>query len=216
MACKPGMWRICQALAAAAALVLVLLAPAGASAGPAPWLAQSDLEPDATPSTDTVSTAPAGLDPCQLVTSAEASSLAGTTFGKGLEENNEGGSWTCVYGYQTLNVFMVTVAQAPDADTAQADWADYQAQAQALMERSLPPGVSGNLTANDVQDVPGADRAALAQGGITIVGRTINVSAIYFLKGATFVTFSDLVVGQPAPTAGAMETEAQTVLGRLP
>src|SRR5690348_10178293 len=57
------------------------------------------------------------LDPCQIVTSAEASALAGANFTTGIEQTTDGGGRICVYGYQTQNVFMVLVAQGPDAAT---------------------------------------------------------------------------------------------------
>ncbi len=84
------------------------------------------------------------------------------------------------------------------------------------MAQGVPEGLSVSLDVNDVSDVPGTDRAAIAQGSASFGGHTINASAIYFLKGATFVTYSDLLADQPAPTADALEAEAQVVLGRLP
>ena len=59
----------------------------------------------------------ANLDPCQLVTQQEASQLAGTTFAAGKEEAISSASSMCTYGAQTLNVFTVLVAVAPDAAT---------------------------------------------------------------------------------------------------
>lgn len=111
---------------------------------------------------------------------------------------------------------MVTVAQATDAATAQADWSQEQAQAQNAMTRSVPPGVTVNFNTNDLSNVQGADRAALAQASMNLAGRPINAVAIYLLKGANFVTFSNLQVGQPGPTPEAMQSEAQTVVGRIP
>jgi hypothetical protein len=43
----------------------------------------------------------------------------------------------------------------------------------------------------------------------------LNATVIYFLKGAVFVSFSDLVLGKAAPSESDMETEANTVLGRI-
>jgi hypothetical protein len=42
------------------------------------------------------------------------------------------------------------------------------------------------------------------------------MSAIYLLKGATFLSFSDLVLGAQGPSASAMQTEAATALSRVP
>ena len=87
---------------------------------------------------------------------------------------------------------------------------------QSDIQRNLPPGVNVNLTFDDLANLPGFDRAALGAAATTILGRPFNVSGIFLLKGATFVAFSDVVVGQPAPTSDALQSEAQTVLGRLP
>jgi hypothetical protein len=156
------------------------------------------------------------LDPCQLVTADEASALAGTTFTKGVEQTTDGGSRICVYGYQTTNVFMVLVAQSADATTAQATWSDYQARAQNLVQNNLPPGVNVNLNASDTTNLQGFDRAADGSASASLAGRTINLSAIYLLKGVTFVSFSDMVLTQPAPTTDGLEGEAATVQTRLP
>lgn len=158
---------------------------------------------------------PTSLDPCQLVTASEASSLAGASFGAGTEGTTSGGAKTCVYGGQTLNVFQVLVAQAPDAATAQSQWTELQAQAEDALKAGTPSGTTVNLNVTDVT-LAGADKAADATASGTISGTTISVSAIYVLKGATFFSFSDLVVGTTAPSSSAMEAQALTTLGRVP
>lgn len=193
-------------------LLAVLLAVALISV-PTAFAQQDDDNGD---SSDSSPSATTSIDPCQLVTSDEASALAGTTYTTGREETTDGGGRICVYGYQTLNVFMVLVAQAPDADTAQATWADYQGRVQDFVQKTVPAGVSVNLTANDDANLTGYDRAAVGQASESIAGRTLNISAIYLLKGSTFVSFSDLLLNQPAPTNEALESEAQTIVGRLP
>jgi len=149
------------------------------------------------------------------VTTSEASSIAGASFKAGKEDVTSGGAKTCTYGAQTRNVFLVVVTQAPDAATAQADWAQEQAKAEAAIQKDLPPGASVNLNASDVSNVPGADMAAIASFNTTISGQPVGVIGIYLLKGATFVSFSDLVLGTP-PTAATMEAQAQITLGRVP
>lgn len=153
-------------------------------------------------------------DPCQVVTSQEASSLAGASYGAGREETTSGGAKTCTYGYQTLNVFNVVLSIAPDAATAQAQWAQNEAKAKAALAQ-FTGGGNANVTASDAT-VAGADKAAIAAGSATLNGRTINISAIYLLKGTAFLSYSDLVLSQPAPTSAAMEAEAVIALGRLP
>jgi len=195
-------------LTALAALLLVACggATTSGSSSPTPSTATPTAQPSATP---------VALDPCQLVTSSEASSIAGASFKAGKEDTTSGGSKTCTYGAQTRNVFLVVVTQAPDAATAQADWAQEQAKAEAAIQKDLPQGASVNLNASDVSNVPGADRAAIASFNTTISGQPVGVIAIYLLKGSTFVTFSDLVLGTP-PTAATMEEQAQITLGRVP
>jgi hypothetical protein len=172
--------------------------------------APSSAAPAAAPSQ---SAAAISLDPCQLVTSSEASSLAGTTYGSGQEETGNGRK-RCVYGSGTTNVFTVGVAQAQDSATAQADWTQDQSEAQAAVEQKLPSGVKVTL---DTQNVTGlADRAATATGSTSIDRRAVGFSGIYLLKGATFLAFQDVQLGNAAPTASAMQTEAATALARVP
>ncbi len=171
----------------------------------------------ATASASQQTPSPVALDPCVLVTSSDASSLAGVTFAAGTEgTTTDGGAKTCTYGGQTLNVFMVLVTQAPDTATAQADWAQEQAKAQAAINQGIPGGASVNLNVADVSGVTGADRAAVATFSTTISGQTVGITAIYLLKGPVFLTFSDLVVGRTPPTTAAIEAQAVTSLKRVP
>jgi hypothetical protein len=192
-------------------LAALLLVACGSSTS-----GSSSPAPSTSPVSSTPSGSPVALDPCQLVTSAEASSIAGVTFAAGKEDTTSGGAKTCGYGAQTPNVFMVIVDQAPDAATAQADWTKQQADAEAAIKQGLPQGTSVNLNVTNVTSLSGADKAAIATFNTTVSGTAVGIIAIYLLKGATFVTFSDLVLGKATPTADAMETQAQTTLGRLP
>ena len=204
----------------------MLIAGCSSSASPsasslataAPTTAVSST-PTTTPTasaTTAQSVAPTSLDPCQLVTATEASSLAGASFPAGTEGTTSGGGRTCVYGAQTTNVFSVLVAQAPDAATAQADWTQEEAKAQSTLEKGVPSGVTVSLNLSDVSNVAGADRAAVGTGSATISGETIHGSVIYLLKGAAFVYFGDLVLGKAAPATADMEAQATTTLGRVP
>ena len=162
----------------------------------------------------TASAVPTTLDPCQVVTAAEASALAGTTFGAGKEEPSGTNGKLCVYGYQTTNVFTVIVGQAATQAAAQAAWSQAESEAKSTLSKQLPSGMTLNV---HTQDVPGlGDRAATVTGSASIEGRTIGASAIYLLKGATFVTFADEQLGSHTPSAADMETEAQTALSRVP
>lgn len=199
-----------KALMLTALLLLAACGGSGQSASNSPepsGSAPAQLTPSATSN--------ANLDPCQLVTQQEASQLAGASFAAGKEETISSGAKMCTYGAQTLNVFMVEVAVAPDAATAQAQWAQEEAQAQANLQQFVAQaGANVTLQAGDIT-LSGADKAAAATSTATISGQTISISAIYVLKGAVFFTFSDLVLGKAAPTLAQMQTQAGTVLSRV-
>lgn len=205
---------------ASALLLAACSSPATTASSPPASPAASQASSPASPSAAagsaaaTQSAVPTSLDPCQLVTSSEASALAGTTFGPGQEEASGQGGKRCVYGSQTTNVFMVEVGQAASPAAAHADWSAEQARAQALINKKLPAGIS--LSAH-TQKISGlGDRAALASGSASAAGQTIDLSGIYLLKGATFLAFQDVLLGHPAPGAAAMEAEAQKALARVP
>jgi hypothetical protein len=200
-----GFWAL-----AGVALVVACGGPTTASTTPSPSTAASAAA-SASPSQ---SAAPTTLDPCQLVTSAQASTMAGTTFGAGKEETTGGGGKICVYGSQTLNVFTVTVAQASDAATAQADWAQEESQVKSQLNTAAS-GVTITFNINDVSNVSGADRAAVGTGSATFSGQTINVSVIFVLKGANFLSIADDTVGHAAPSISALEAQAQTSLSQM-
>ncbi len=193
------------------AAAILLLAACGGSAA----TASNSPTPAASPSPKE-SAAPASIDPCQLVTAQEASQLAGASFGAAQAQTTSGGGQMCTYGGQTRNVFLVETAVASDAATAQADWANQESKAQGFVQQLLAQqGASATFSLSDIS-LSGADKAAVGTASQTISGVTINISAIYVLKGPYFFTFSDLVVGQAAPSAAAMQAQAQTSVGRLP
>ena len=63
---------------------------------------------------------PTAVDPCDLITSTEASQLAGTTFGDGTSSTTATNVRECIYGSQTVDVFTVTEVEAPDDATVEA------------------------------------------------------------------------------------------------
>ena len=199
-----------------ALLALLASAALAACGGSSQTASTSPTAPVALSPSASAAATPTTVDPCQLVTQQEASQLAGAAFKAGKEEAISNASSSCTYGAQTLNVFTVEVAVAPDAATAQADWAQEEAKAQAgLKQLVTEAGGSVQLNAGDVT-LSGADKAAALTAKANISGRTLDISAIYVLKGAVFFTFADLVLGKPAPTIADMETQAQTVLTRVP
>jgi hypothetical protein len=189
-------------------------APARTAASTAATSAAAPATSAAARSSSAAPAATTALDPCQLVTSAEASSLAGTTFGQGKDEPTGTGGRRCVYGSQTPNVFTVIVGQAATVADADAQWSSARSEAQSAVTKQVPPGASVSLHTADLTGL--ADKAALASGGATIEGRKLNEIAIYLLKGTTFLTFSDLVLDSGAPGEAAMKAEAQTALSRVP
>lgn len=156
------------------------------------------------------SAAPVSLDPCALIPSDVASALAGASFGPGEEESTEGGGRMCTYGAQTANVFIVDVAQAPDVDTAKA----YKAQFLADLEAKAQEMAAQGLETTEIPDF--ADGAVSASLNLTVGGATISGGAFGFLKGTIFVGFSDVVMGGSAPSAEALQAEAQSILDQLP
>jgi hypothetical protein len=194
--------------------VLVVAALLAACAAPSPTPAPTPT-PEPTPtiapaSPNQQAAATTTLDPCQLITSAEASKLAGASFGAGAESTTSGGGKICTYGANTKNVFMVEVGQAPDVATAKA----YQADFLATIQENLARLTSEGLVPTDVPNL--GDAAIYAEASFTLPTGTINGSAIGVRKGTIFFGYSDLVADGPAPTRAAMESEAKAVLGKLP
>lgn len=213
----PALAVISSALLLTACSSPVTTSSSSDAAGPAatPSAASAAAAPSSAPGSAPASQSGAtSLDPCQLVTSSEASALAGTTFGAGKEETNGNNGKECVYGSQTTNVFTVEVGQDPNPAAAQADWSKERARAQRLLTKKLPAGISLSVNTHDVSGL--GDRAAVAAGSASAAGQTIGFSGIYLLKGATFVGFQNLLLGHAAPSASAMEAEAQKALARVP
>lgn len=196
-------------------LLLSLLAACSSSASPS-TVATGTLVPTSTPALSTAAplasstTLPTGvptaLDPCQLVTSAEASQIGGTSYGTGVEGTTSGNGKTCVYHAQGLNVFTVIVGQAPDVATAQAG----KAAAEAAFQKLAAKGITFIELPNF------ADGAAYYAGNTTISGQAVGIGAMYVLKGTIFFGFSSLGLGHAASTSAALQAQAQTILGRLP
>jgi hypothetical protein len=199
-------------------VVLTAACSTAATGGPTASLPFS--QPLATPLPTAATSAPptfpdatavvTALDPCQLVTTQEASTLAGATFGTGKESTTEGNAKICTYGGQTSNVLNVYVVQAPDVATAQKAEAAALAAAKAVAQKQAP-GVSFSQT--ELADF--ADGALVISASATISGQTLAISGIYVLSGTTFFAITDVVLGQSAPTSDALQAQARVVLGRI-
>jgi hypothetical protein len=166
-------------------------------------------------STTSASAKATTLDPCALVTAAEASALSGASFGAGIEETtgSNGTGKRCTYGSQTKNVFFVQVASAGTAAEAQAQWAAEEAEVDARLASGFGAELNANLTKTDLTGF--GDRAAVGTGSETIQGQTVSGGVIYLIKGPNFLAFGDLTLGT-APTADALKAQATTSLGRMP
>lgn len=188
--------------------LFTLLSACTSPAPTATSLPQPTAAPVAT-STQPPSAKPTALDPCQLIPSQEASKLAGASFGPGQEEDLPGGAKLCTYGANTANVFTIEVVQAADAKAADADKAQFLADLQAHLAQLTSEGLK-------ITQLPTyADGAVAAEASFNVAGVSLNGRAFGFRDGTVFFGFSDLVKGGPAPSSGAMQTEATLVLGRL-
>ena len=148
------------------------------------------------------------LDPCQLITSDDASTFVGVNFGKGKATKTENNVKMCSYAAPGPNIFTVEVAVAPDVATAQAAEAaakaDLSSQGAKLAVIPLPS------FADDTD-------AAILQGSASSNGISLGARALLLLKGTTFVGFSDISAGgaQP-PSEQAFKDEGNAVLAKLP
>jgi hypothetical protein len=210
------------------------LAVTGCTSGASPSVGSSalpisSLVPDAsvatTPATSdtTASDAPSegvlpsavatSIDPCQLITSADASSWTGVKFGAGKESTTESNIRTCNYDAAGPNLFFVAVGIAPDVATAKAaeaaQEADLESEAQSLAGLGMTVDKLPNFAENT--------DAAILQGGLSEAGQKVAARAMFVLRGTTFFAFSDTAVnsGEP-PSEQAFKDKANELLAKLP
>ena len=172
--------------------------------------------PSGTPSSPTPTAKATTLDPCELVTAAEASQLSGATFGAGKKEvtGTSGAGMRCTYGAQTTNVFFVQVASAANASDALAEWADEEAAFDADISSSLPGNPNATTTKSDLTGL--GDKAASGTLTDNVDGQTIDINVIYVLKGANLLAFGDSTVNAPAASPDALKAQAVISLDRMP
>ena len=154
---------------------------------------------------------PTTIDPCQVVTPAEASTLAGVKLGPGSPTTAENNSKLCTYGQEGL-IFTVIVTAAPDAATAKAQEPEFKT---AIEQGAAKAGLADMKLTEMTDFQPGVDAAVLS-GSTTLGGKKIEGIAFYALKNAVLLAITDLVYGGTAPTAQAVEDEAKIALDRLP
>lgn len=153
----------------------------------------------------TESAAPTTLDPCQLVTQQEASSLAGVSFGPGKEGGN-GLRKECIYGAETPNVLSVYVVTAASEGDAQAGWNQLLSAAQQAAGQA-----AGEIQLTSESGI--GDRAEWAE--LNLAQIDVQARGLAFQSGVTGVYIIDVVRGGAAPSRDSLSSEAQTVLGRI-
>ena len=182
-------------LIASMLVAAALLAACGASTTTPlpPPAATATTAPTDTPQ---VTSTPTSLDPCLLLPSEEVSTLAGTTYGAGVESTTPEGLKICTYGYQTASPFTIDVAQAKSVDEAKADKAQFLADLQANLAQLASQGLT-------VTELPNfADGATMGHVSVSTPQGSFEGSAIGFLKGTVFFGFSVIVANGTAPTDG--------------
>jgi hypothetical protein len=220
--------------ATAGLAVVAALAVAGCTGGASPSastpiIANASTPPEASetiapaPSDATSSEAPSesalpsavatDIDPCQLITSADASSWTGVKFGAGKESTTASNIRTCNYNAAGPNLFFIAVGIAPDAATAKAaeaaEEADLASEAQSMAGLGMTVEKLPNFAENT--------DAAILQGGGTDAGQKVAARAMFVLRGTTFFAFSDTAInsGEP-PSEQAFKDKANELLAKLP
>ena len=145
---------------------------------------------------------PGSVDPCTLLTSAEASGLIGTKLPAGISEV-VAPARVCTFRAGTREVRLFLWPPAPDADTAKAYYDAARAEALSKLPTEFP-GVQVHQA-----DLTLFDRSAYVSGS----GSIGSVSAIYVVDGTqAFEIFCALA----ACSVDALTGGATLVAGRLP
>lgn len=187
------------------------VAVALASSAPTPETTTSTAPSEALPESPGATAVATTIDPCQVVTPDEASTLAGSKFGPSSATTMSNNAKLCSYGQQGLS-FNVIVTAAPDAATAKAQEPAFKAE----IEQAAADAGLGDMKLTEIPDFqPGVDAAVLS-GTATVGGTKVEGIALYALKNAVLLALTDLAFNGTAPSAAAMEDEAKVALGRLP
>jgi len=190
---------------------VVVTAPPVAAPPPSASASAGDVVASDVPASPLATAVATTLDPCQLVTAAEVSQLTGAPFpdGSGQESTTSGHAKICSYG-QEGTVFEVIVAVAPDVKTAQAG----EQQAEAELQKAAANG----LTVTELKGfADGVADAATLTGSKTFAGQAFAATALYLLKGTTYLGMSDIgTLGAKVASVAQMEDQAKVTLARLP
>ena len=185
------------------------------SAAPTTSEAPSTAATEAPSESELPSAVATDIDPCQLITSADASQLVGVKFGAGKATETENNVKLCTYAAPGPNIFSVEVAVAPDVATAQA------AEAAALQDLKDTASQQADLGLN-VEVLPsfgpnGDADAAMLQGSKSAGGISLGARALYVLHNTTLFGFSDISLGGSSPPSEqAMKDKATEILATLP
>jgi hypothetical protein len=187
-----------------------------ASTSAAPSMAPSAAPSSEAPSSEAPSTgpsagtdngptaAPTALDPSQLVTQSEASSLAGVTVGACAKTDVDNRK-TCTYSATGVQV-VITVVQAPSQAALDAG--------KAAVLADLQKAAANGLKTTRITGI--GDDAALLTGSRTVSGMTLKGVGVYAVKGLTFVAITVIGIGHSVPTPAKVEAQATTTLSRVP
>lgn len=179
-------------------------APIASSAADSPSPLASDSSAGATP-------VPTSIDPCSLLTQAEATTLLGTDPGPGKSSTLENNDRMCSYS-QGTQVLELLIAVEPDAATAKAGEPAFQA----TLEHAANDAGLGSPKLTELPNFEDGVDAALMSGSASAGGMKISAVALWALKGAVIVAISDVSLGGTPPSADNVQAQAHTTLARLP
>ncbi len=175
-------------------------ASAAASEAPAPTASPTPLsggvQPSESVAASSATASQVAINPCMLLTDAEASDINGVSYGPGEVHPMSGGAVECVWQNAPSGSITLQLAIAPDSATAQAAY-------------------TGSLTdvqqAGAVTQVPGfADMAVIGRAPASV----LNTGGIYVLDGKTF--FDIVYLLGTTPSDDQLKYAAKQVLGSLP
>lgn len=203
----------CSASSAAPSAAPSAVAEAPASAAASTPAVQASVTPPTSSAPTSMETheptaVPTAIDPCALATPSEVNALTGASFSTG-EEGTSGGHKRCTYGEEGID-FVVVVAEAPDAATAQS--------VKKSTEAELKKNAAGlPITVTDLPDFASGVDATVVEGSADFGGGKYSATAIYIIRGATFFSLTSISsLGAKPPTSRAMQDQARVALGRLP
>ncbi len=171
--------------------VATLTATAVPETSPSPDASPTE-EPGAS-SADGGQPTPGAIDPCTLLTAAEASTAMGKKLSDGVSETLDPDR-ACTFKSGLTEVKVILAPPAPDAATAQAYWD----AARSDVPADIP-----------VTDLTYFDRSAYGSGS----AGGVSLSALFVIDGTNFF---DFYCGFPACSQDASVTAAQLIVGRLP